>query len=124
MDEGNESTGLYEEARSRMAAGQHHEAVSLFQQSASLDPHFKTLELLGECHLKLERFSEAVIPLAAATALNKQVRAPALLAQAFFRLGDRPSAREFAKLALSREPNNRKAQGVLLATEDLGQGQD
>jgi hypothetical protein len=65
-----------------------------------------------------------VVPLAAATALNRQVRAPALLAQAFFRLGYRAEAREFAKLALGREPNNRMAKSVLLATEDLGEGQD
>jgi len=124
MDRHDESTRLYEEARSRMAAGDMTKAISLFQQSVSLYPHFKSLELLGECLLELERFSEAVVPLAAATALNRQVRAPGLLAQAFLRLGDRSKAREFAKLALSREPNFHMAKEVLLETEDVEEAQD
>ena len=47
------SSELYLQARKFMASKQYEEAVSLFQQSVELDPHFKTLELLGECYIHL-----------------------------------------------------------------------
>ena len=60
------------------------------------------------------------MPLAAATTLNDQVRAPALLAETLLRLGQREQARRIALLALSRGATNRKAREVLRQTEDLG----
>ena len=73
---------LYEAGRLQMAAGAFEEAVALFLQSVTLNPHFKALELLGECRLRLQQWKEAIIPLAAATTLNRQSRAPSLLAEA------------------------------------------
>jgi tetratricopeptide (TPR) repeat protein len=96
-----------------MDAGDHQGAIVLFEQSASISPHFKTLELLGECYSSLGKLQAAIVPLAAATALNAQGRAPALLADAFFHLGQSEAAIQFARLALARSPGNKLALGVL-----------
>ena len=85
------------------------EAVVLFQKSAEVDPHFKTLELLGECYVRLNRLRESVITLAAAVSLNKSSRAASLLAEVFLELNDYDKAKNMAEIALSREPNNKKA---------------
>lgn len=107
------SLSLYEEARALMDAGQLDQAIATFHASALENPHFKTYELLGECYLKLSRFKEAIPYLAAATALNRQVRSPSLLAEAFLALGWHSDAVDMAKVALAIEPNNRKARHVL-----------
>ncbi len=107
-----DSLTLYEQARQAMERGALEEAVSLFERSISDSPHFKALELLGECLLKLGRAPEAIVPLAAATTLNKGVRAPALLAQVFLELAAYQDGLDMAKLALSRHPRNRMAQQV------------
>lgn len=107
------SRSLYEEARGLMDAGQLDQAIATFHASALENPHFKTYELLGECYLKLSRFKEAIPYLAAATALNRQVRSPSLLAEAFLALGWHSDAVDMAKVALAIEPNNRKARHVL-----------
>ena len=96
-----------------MNDGKLEDAAHLFQESILLSPHFKTFELLGECLLQLKRHNEAIGPLAAAVALNKGVRAPSLLAEVFLALGENRDAREFAELALSRDPNNKKAKEIL-----------
>ena len=116
-----EAKDLYEEGRSRMAAGAVDEAIALFRRSAALDPHFKTLELLGECHCRLEQWKEAVAPLAAATTLNRQSRAPALLAEVFEQLGDRDRAIELAHLALSRDGHTKRAKVLLQRLGDSAQ---
>ena len=104
-----QSSDLYEQARRMMGEGRLEEAVSLFQQSVALAPHFKSLELLGECFVRLNRQREAIVPLAAATSLNRGVRAPSLLAEVFLMLEDYHAAKEMAELALSRDAGNRKA---------------
>jgi tetratricopeptide (TPR) repeat protein len=107
------SNELYYQARTAMDAGRLEEAIHAFQQSAQEEPHFKTYELLGECLVRLERFSEAVVYLAAATALNRGVRAPSLLAQAFLKLGMHSDSKDAAEIALSRDPTNRLAKMIL-----------
>ena len=92
-----------------MGRGEIEEAASLFEQSNHLSPHFKSLELQGECLMSLGRWQEAVIALAAATSLNAGVRAPALLAGALLRLGDYHQALAVAEVALDRDGNNRAA---------------
>jgi len=92
-----------------MDENQLEEAIVLFQRSAEIDAHFKTLELLGECYIRLCRLREAVIPLATAVTLNKGVRAASLLADVFLQLKDYNAAEGMAEIALSREPNNKRA---------------
>lgn len=104
---------LYQQAREEMAAGHFEEAVSLFKQDISIEPHFKSLEILGECLIKLGRPQEAIVPLAAATALNNGVRAPALLAEVFWELGQKTDAEHLAGIALARDPNSKKGQGKI-----------
>jgi len=102
-----------------MAAGKYDKAIAAFRASADCYPHFKTLELLGECFIKQGKFKQAIIPLAAATTLNLQARAPSLLAQVLMELGERRDARIMAKLALSRSPKNKIAGKVYEETGDL-----
>jgi tetratricopeptide (TPR) repeat protein len=97
---------LYHRGRAAMEAGALEEAVALFQESIREWPHVKTLELEGECLLRLGRTREALVPLAAATALHPAARPPALLAQAFLALGHYGEAREFAEEALRRDPHH------------------
>jgi tetratricopeptide (TPR) repeat protein len=92
-----------------MEAGALEEAVARFRESIAEWPHFKTLELLGDCLLQLKRPREAIIPLAAATALNRQGRAPALLGRAFLELGTYRDAFDQAEEALRRAPGNKLA---------------
>jgi tetratricopeptide (TPR) repeat protein len=112
-----EASRLYRTARERMDDGDYSSAVLQFEASAVLNPHFKTLELLGECRIHLGLLREAIVPLAAATALNEQSRAPSLLADIFCRLGEMEDASRMARLAIERSPNNRLAQDVLRRVE-------
>lgn len=117
-----DSSELYLKARRMMDAGKLEDAIGLFEQSISYYPHFKSLELLGECFSRLNRLPEAIVPLAAATTLNKGVRAPSLLAEVFLELKEYRQARKMAEEALSRDPNNRTAQAARrIAIEKVGE---
>jgi tetratricopeptide (TPR) repeat protein len=96
-----------------MDAADYAAAAELLQRSAAMDPHFKTLELLGECRIHLGQLREAIIPLAAAVTLNDQARAPSLLADVFSRLEEKDDAVRIARLALARHPENQLALNVL-----------
>jgi tetratricopeptide (TPR) repeat protein len=106
---GSKASELYTKGRELMDADLLEEAIVVFQMSAEQSPHFKTLELLGECLLRSARPSEAVIPLAASVGLNKGVRAASLLAEAFLTLKDYDKANDLADLALSRDSTNKTA---------------
>ena len=88
-------------------------AIDKLKQSVAILPHFKTLELIGECYIQLGKLNEAIPPLAAAISLNDQVRAPAMLSDVFLRLNEYEKAEKFAKLALSRHADNNIAKRVL-----------
>ena len=103
----------YDQARAQMEAGAFDKAIALFEQSAAQAPHFKTLELLGECYMKLGKFKKAVVPLAAATTLNRQFRAPLLLAETLLELGDIAEAHQCAKLAAQRNSTSRRVRELL-----------
>jgi tetratricopeptide (TPR) repeat protein len=113
---------LYHRGREAMEAGALDEAVARFRESAAEWPHFKTLELLGECLLRLGRPREAIVPLAAATALNRQARAPMLLARAFLELGTYRDAFDQAEEALRRAPDNKQALEVRQAARQHLEG--
>ena len=100
-----------------MSAKDYAAAARLLEKSAELQPHFKTLELLGECRVHLGLLREAVLPLAAATALNEQARAPSLLAVVLSQLGETEDATRMARVALARSPTNRTALDVLRKLE-------
>ena len=106
----------YEAARAALAGGDVEAAIADLEVSVAEHPHFKALELLGEAWLRSGDPRRAIVPLAAATTLNGQVRAPALLAEALHALGDELEAHRVARLALDRDANNQKAWAVLEAT--------
>jgi lipopolysaccharide biosynthesis regulator YciM len=115
---------MYQLGRDQMASGDYTSAIESFRAGLDASPHFKTLELLGECLVRVGRLREAIVPLAAVTTLNGQVRAPSMLAKVFLDLGDRVNARRIARLALGRAPTNRLTLEVLAATEDLAEDWD
>lgn len=106
---------LYRAGRERLEAGDPAAAVDLLERSAALEPHFLTLELLGEALAKLGRLREAVVPLAASAALHTQSRAPARLAEVFLSLERPDEASEMARRALAVDPENSLAAAVLQA---------
>jgi hypothetical protein len=111
-----ESYRLYTDARNAIERGNSVEGVLLLRQSAALNPHFKTYELLGERLLAQGEHVEAVLYLAAAAGLgNKASRAHYLLAQAMLTLG--PSWTVDAVQQLQRglrlNPNFKAARALL-----------
>jgi len=113
MAERPDASELYREGRRLAEQNQFEAAAVAFQRSVEIDPHFKTLELLGETLIRLNRFRDAIIPLAAAATLNKGCRAASLLSEAFLGLGDTLRAKEIAEIALARDPNNKRALVVM-----------
>jgi tetratricopeptide (TPR) repeat protein len=103
---------LYFEGRRAMDAGRLDEAIRLFEESIRIRPHHKSLELLGECLGRLGRWNEAVVALAAATTLNRTVRAPSLCAEALLHIKDYHRAIDVAEIALKIDPKNRKALAI------------
>jgi hypothetical protein len=109
---------MYEAGRAKLERGELETAVAELQRSAEAYPHFKTLELLGETWLRLGNPVRAAVPLAAATTLNRQARAPSLLAEALMKMGDEILAHRVALVALERDPGNRPALSVKEATTE------
>jgi tetratricopeptide (TPR) repeat protein len=113
------ATELYDIGRKALEAGDVEQALSAFAESAALDPHFKTLERLADCFLRLNRPVDAIIPLAAATTLNRGVSAPSKLAKLFFEIGELYDARRLSEVALQRDPNNRLALDIQRKTQQI-----
>jgi tetratricopeptide (TPR) repeat protein len=110
----NNAYNLYYEGRSAMDAGDLHTAVEKFKQSLGLFPHFKALELLGECLLRRNEFPEAILYLAAAAGLGqKEFRAQFLLAKALLAVGEEADAIAQLKEALALNPNYKSAKELL-----------
>lgn len=111
--QGPNADDLYRAGRERLEAGDSAAAIDLLERSAALEPHFLTLELLGEALANLGRLREAVVPLAASTALHRQSRAPARLAEVLLSLERPEDAAEMARRALDVDPDNALARAVL-----------
>jgi hypothetical protein len=76
----------YEAGRAALDSGDYERGIVLLKESARDQPHFKTYEIIGEAFLMNGRASEAVLYLAAASSLNRGVRATALLASALSKM--------------------------------------
>jgi tetratricopeptide (TPR) repeat protein len=108
------SFSLYEAGRSAMKAGDVHSAIENFRRSTKLAPHFKTLELLGECLLQVGEINDAVLCLAAAAGLGtRQLRARRLLAEALLRVGETDTAVAKLEEALLIDPDFNAAKDLL-----------
>ena len=104
------STQLYQRGRDAMEKHEYEVAAALFHSSSGVFPHFKSLELFGECLLELGRSREAVVPLAAAAGLgNKASRALFLLARALSQQGRTQDAIEKLDLAIAVQPQFKAA---------------
>jgi len=103
---------LYQAGRVHMAAEAFEQAILAFTESIAIYSHFEALELVGECLLVLGKPTQAVVPLAAATALNDQVRAPSLVSQALLAIGDYDRAAKVAATVLGYSSGNRVARAV------------
>jgi tetratricopeptide (TPR) repeat protein len=108
---------LFEDGREALESGNPELALSLFQRSLESAIHFKTLELIGEALCRLGRPREAIVPLAAATGLNRGSRSPCLLAEAFVAIKDWRSAKDAAEESLRRTPAYHRAKTILASVE-------
>lgn len=108
-----QSYKLYLEGRGLYDQGEYAQAIEHFKMSNKESAHFKSLELWGECELKLGNPHKAVMPLTAATELNKGIRAPSLLAQAYNSIGEAAKAIDLARSVLAQAPGNKVARGIL-----------
>ena len=100
----------YEAGRVAMEKGDLDRAIELFEESVKIAPHFKTLELLGECKIEIRRPADAIVPLAAAVGLGTNAFRPMyLLAKAYSEMGARKTALSYVEKALQMNPNFRTA---------------
>jgi len=102
---------LYELGREAMVRREYEAALAFLRSSVELLPHFKTLELLGECLLESGHVSsEAVTILAAAAGLgNRAFRSYFLLARALHVCGRTKEALEKLDIALVLQPDFKAA---------------
>jgi tetratricopeptide (TPR) repeat protein len=117
MDESRQAYELFLEGRLAHERGDYHCAVAIFRQSLEIAVHFKTLELLGESLCRLGKHQESIVPLAAATGLNRGSRSPCLLAESFAALHDWQSAQDAANESLLRTPGYGRAKSLLAEVE-------
>ncbi|OUR86907.1 hypothetical protein A9Q81_27660 [Gammaproteobacteria bacterium 42_54_T18] len=96
-----------------MDAGDFDKAIECFKLSNKTLAHFKTLELWGECEMKLGNIKASIMPLTAAMELNSSLKPASLLAKAYSDLGDSKRAIELAGIVLNKAPNNKLAKQVM-----------
>lgn len=90
-----------------MERGDYKVAIAEFKESISGHPHFKTLELLGECLLET---GDPIVPLAAASSLGSNAfRASYLLARALAEVQDFEGALRHAERAIQMHPDFKAA---------------
>ena len=114
MVDQNKAHDLYAEGRSAMKQGDLDLATKRFRQSIESFPHFKTLELLGECLLLKNQPSEAIVFLAASAGLGiHQYRARYLLAKAHIAIEEPNDAISQLRESLRLNPNYKSATALL-----------
>jgi len=100
----------YEIGRREMAAGNYANAIEHFRISIRHYPHFKTLELLGECLLAMGDHVASIVPLAAAVGLGtREFRALYLLSKALVQIGKHEDALKYLDRALEMAPDFKRA---------------
>lgn len=97
----------YEVYRLGVAAyerGDHEAALDMFRRSFEIQPHFKSLEKIGECLMRMGSLSEAVADLRRAVSLNpRSSKTAVLLGEALLQGGDAANARLVAMSVLRRK---------------------
>ena len=109
--DGELSYELYQRGKDAMERCEYESAINYFRDSIEHYPHFKTLELLGECFLFANKPVEAIPPLAAAISLgSNEFRAAYLLSRAFVEIDDFKKALAYAEQATKMKPDFRRAE--------------
>jgi tetratricopeptide (TPR) repeat protein len=115
-----EAFALYSAGRDALDEGNRPDAIEQLRRSAVLAPHFKTLELLGECLLEDGHSRDAIVYLAAAAGLgNRQFRSRYLLARALIAIGEPGHAIDKLREALEFQPTYRAARELLDETQRM-----
>jgi tetratricopeptide (TPR) repeat protein len=108
------ATELYDLGRQAFDEGDFQRCADLLRASAALEPHFKTMEVLGEALLRLGNARESILWLAAAAGFSpKQVRSRLLLAEALEEIGEIGDARIQLAEALRVNPRYKSAAAML-----------
>ena len=103
----NVSYKLYIQARKHLDDGDLEGAITLFAKSNALYTHYKTLELWGECEIKLGNYQKAIRILIQAVNLNHSAKPKSLLALAYKNSGEILKSKDLASEVLSSDPNNK-----------------
>jgi tetratricopeptide (TPR) repeat protein len=107
---------LYKDGRNAMARGEITDAIALLLKAASLEPHAKTYQVLGECLLQDGKLLDAILYLAASAGLgSRESRSHYLLAQALIRLGNDHlvDAAQQLQRAIELNPSYKSARDLL-----------
>lgn len=105
---------LYQEGRLAMDKRDFTKAIKSFELSSQLSPHFKTLELLGECLLNINKPNEAILALAASIGLgSKPFRARYLLGRALIQIDEKSDAAYQLNEAITLKPDYKTARDLL-----------
>jgi len=97
-----------------MAAKDFQSAIVFLERSAEAFPHFKTLELLGECLLRTGQVEGALLSLRKAVEPgNRPYRSLYLLGQALSELGKRDEAIGCLTQAIEIKPDYKSARNLL-----------
>ena len=108
------ATELHDLGRQALDAGDLQLCVEYMRAAAALEPHYKTMELLGEALLRLGNLDDSVLWLAAAAGLSpKQVRSRFLLAQVLESREQIGDARIQLREALRVNPQYKSASEML-----------
>lgn len=107
---------LVEKGRQHFDNGRYKEAEKHLERAANLAPTAEALVLWGQTLLKLRQFERAIIPLAAAATFDPDGPGITLLAETLMTLRRVEAAHTMAVRALGRNPKDRRAREVFVAT--------
>lgn len=124
VDAESRATELYLLGRAAFDAGDLPRCVEHMRASAWLEPHYKTMETLGEALLRLGDLTESVVWLSAAAGIApRQARARLLLAQALESRGEIDAARVQLEEALRINPRFASARAMLERLPGIDEGE-
>jgi predicted Zn-dependent protease len=111
---------LYQAARAHMEGNELAKAIELFRRSIDASPHFKTLELLGECLLKENKPADAIVELERSVSLNSRpARGYYLLAVAYAEVERKIDALAAANKCLEIQPDFERARKLKESLQSL-----
>lgn len=110
---------MYSDAQLFMREGRYEAAIPILEEASRLSPNYRSLQALGECLIALQRYRDAIIPLAASTILGQRCHAPTLLAELFLRFDNLTDAERVITTALARDANYKRAVAIKRQIDEL-----